>query len=206
MSRSRIGFTIASIALLGAPALARPERCGTPARPSRGVVVTTVWQPECRPARSTYADLVAQGWEQFECACYADAQRLFGRASRLRPSEAEANVGYALASAMCGDDRAAVWAMRDAFDCDPEGVRAPNSGAIDEALCDLRDRYTSRGTRHPSWRRAARDEAFMLGAVSYLMGDDREALRAVECAIERGDRSNAAYNLRDLLRRRPGCD
>lgn len=199
-----VGFTIASLALLGAPALGGHDRCGTPSRPVR-VVVSSAWAPDCRPARSTYAELVDAGWEQFECACYADAQRLFARASRLRPHEAEANVGYALASAMCGDDRAASWAMRDAFDRDPEGVRAPSGGAIDEALCELRERYGSRGGRFPSWRRAARDEAFLLAAVAYLQGDDREALRAVECAIERGDRSNAAYNLRDLVRR-SGCD
>lgn len=206
MSLRHVGFTIASVALLGAPSLGGHERCGTPTGPSRGVVVVTSWDPDCRPARSTYAALLEQGWDQFERGCFADAQRVFGRASRMRPHEAEANVGYALASAMCGDDRAASWAMRDAFDRDPEGVRAPRSGAIDDALCELRDRYTSRGDRHPSWRRAARDEAFLLASVLYLQGDDREALRAIECAIDRGDRSDAAYNLRELVRGRPGCD
>ncbi len=204
MSRLRVGLTLASLTALAAPAFAgAPFRCGTPA-PSRVVVVRT--HDDYRRPRSTYDRLMDEAWDQFERECYADAQRLFAKASRLRPQEGEANTGYALASAMCGDERAAAWAMRDAFDSDPRGVRAPRSRDIDETLCDLQRQYRSREERFPAGRRVARDEAFMLAAVSYLLDEDREARRAIECAIDLGDRSNAAYNLRDLLRPRSDCD
>ncbi len=206
MSLQRVGLTLASLTVLAAPTLGgAPFRCGTPAPgPTRVVVVRT--HDDFRRPRSTFDRLMHEAWDQFECECYADAQRLFAKASRMRPNEAEPNVGYALASALCGDDRAASWAMRDAFDADPRGVRAPRSESLDEALCELQRRYRSRDERFPSSRRGARDEAFMLAAVSYLLEDDREARRAIECAIDLGDRSNAAYNLRDRLRPRSDCD
>lgn len=170
------------------------ERVVRVERPARVVEVVRV-----RHAESG----IGRAWDRFAEGCYLDALRLFQDVAADSPCEGEARVGYALAAALRDDERSAVWSMRRAFEVDPRGAVAPCDRPIADTIASLADRYERRAGR-PVGRRGADcaepDVHFMLAATAHLSGDREGARCAIERAIDMGDRSAAALNLREQIR------
>ncbi len=161
-------------------------------RPARVVEVVRVRHAETGLGRA---------WDRFAEGCYLDALRLFQGVAADRPDEGEAMVGYALAAALRDDERSAVWSMRRAFEEDSRGAVAPCDRDIAGAIAGLADRYERRTERGVGRRASADpDELFMLAATAHLSGDRETARRAIERAIDKGDRSASALNLRERVR------
>lgn len=145
---------------------------------------------------SSYSDVpYAQGWEDLASGAARSAFRYFSKHASRQLDDGLPKIGYALASAMLGDDRRAVWAMRRAFIVDPYSA---GSIRFDERLLRridrLAERYAQRADAAPD-----PDADFMLAALSFLIEDDQLAAIAIDNAIARGDSSEAAANLKAMI-------
>ncbi|RMH23688.1 MAG: hypothetical protein D6693_11015 [Planctomycetota bacterium] len=137
----------------------------------------------------------ADGWTDLALGHERSAFRYFSRAAARAADDGAPKVGYAIAAAMLGDHRRAAWAMRRALTTDPYSLSALR---LDERLLGRLDRLAE------SYADAADgahnyDADFMLAALSELLGDHALARIAIDTAIERGDRSDAARILRDMI-------
>lgn len=136
------------------------------------------------------------GWDDLARGKEARALKYFTNRASHNPRDGGAKIGYALASALLGDDHRAVWAMRRAFRIDPYSVK---SIPAHEALHDRLERLAHHYKRLANRRRNPADAEFMLAAVSFLTRDYATAQRAIHNAIKHGDRSSSAAALKDLI-------
>jgi len=120
------------------------------------------------------------------------ALQAFATVAQADPRNGVPKVGYALAAALSGDAGRAVWAMRRAFRIDPDGLRYVEIDAdLSARVQDLLAQY---GESH-----ATADEAFMAGALHFLLGDGPASGAAVKAAIDRGDESESTRQLQRLV-------
>ena len=137
-----------------------------------------------------------KGWSLLAQGEARRAKNVFVNQASSHPEAGQPKVGYALSSAMLGDLDRGVWAMRRALRTDPKSLHYLT---VDEALqpyiLDVVDRYEERfngSGRNP-------DNAFMISALRYLLDDTDAARSAIGQAIDNGDDSTSAANLRGLL-------
>ncbi len=137
-----------------------------------------------------------KGWSLLAQGKARRAKSVFVNQASSHPEASQPKVGYALSSAMLGDLDRGVWAMRRALRTDPKSLHYLT---VDEALqpyvLDVVDRYEERlngSGRNP-------DNAFMISALRYLLDDTDAARSAIGQAIDHGDDSTSAANLRGLL-------
>ena len=124
------------------------------------------------------------------------AKERFSRLLRKSPRSGLPRVGLSLSAAIGGDYDKAAHEMRYAFVQDPAGAGdLPSRPRLQERLGFLVDYYRGNVTRD----RNDVDSAFMLAALSYLLNDSQSALTAIRDAIEHGDDSTSAQNLKKLL-------
>ena len=137
-----------------------------------------------------------KGWSLLAQGKARRAKSVFVNQASSHPEASHPKVGYALSSAMLGDLDRGTWAMRRALRTDPKSLHYLT---VDEALqpysLDVVDRYEERfngSGRNP-------DNAFMISALRYLLDDTDAARSAIDRAIDNGDDSTSAANLRGLL-------
>ena len=135
------------------------------------------------------------GWKLLGKGQTAEALRVFSEQAPQYPQHGIPKVGYGLASAELGGLGWGVWAMRRAFRMDPESVHyVPVTEQLRPRIPALIERYKYMD----SATGGAGDSIFMVGALYYLLDDLPAARSAAEQAIENGDRSPSAANLRQL--------
>jgi len=96
-----------------------------------------------RPSIEHTAESAQVGWRWFEDGRYDRALRAFGAAAVARPRQGEPKLGYALASAMRGDDDRAAYAMRRVLRFEP-GVLDRPAPVPEPVLQKLIERYEYR--------------------------------------------------------------
>lgn len=125
----------------------------------------------------------------------AEAHRVFASIAERRLQDAEPRIGYALAAALRRDDGGAAWAMRRAFEFDPNNAALPNDYQVRMVALGVLERFEDRAARF----RGDVDALFTVAALRYVMGDYAGALDALDEAAEKGDRAASSDNLRELL-------
>ena len=125
-----------------------------------------------------------------------NALSIFSSQSQSHPQAGLPKAGFALAAATSGDLDRGVWAMRRAFQYDPNSLhQLTKDSRLYATFDDLIARYEyplQHEGRH-------QDEAFMVAALQYLKGDYTAARQAAELAQKDGDNSNSFKNLQHLL-------
>ncbi len=136
------------------------------------------------------------GWKHLANGKIERAKERFSRLLRKSPKSGLPRVGLSLSAAIGGDYEKAAHEMRLAFVQDPEGAGdLPSRRGLNEKLGGLVDHYRGIVNRD----RNDVDSAFMLAALSYLLNDSQSALTAIRDAIDHGDDSTSAQNLKKLL-------
>lgn len=139
-----------------------------------------------------------QGWDLLGRGEAGRALRVFSALAEASPDKALPKVGYALASALGGDDRQAVWAMRRAFARDADALHYfPQDARLAEVVRRVEDHYLRRVERDP----ADVDAHFMIGALAFLRHDMERALVGVAHAEDHRDRSQSVRELRRVVER-----
>jgi hypothetical protein len=137
------------------------------------------------------------GWQALAEGRDQEALLVFRSLSEDAPYHALPKVGYAIAAAALGDTHQSIWAMRRAFQTDPDSVRdAPLDDALRERLRGLAQELEPK----PSYDYGTSDDYFLLAAIHYLSDDLSEASRAIERAVQKADVSASTHNLRRLIR------
>jgi tetratricopeptide (TPR) repeat protein len=116
------------------------------------------------------------------------------------PSLGLPRIGYAITAARYGDLSTGVRAMREALHYDPDAIHfVPRNDLIDAKIDNVLDRYQS-------WYERAENQAnpaFMIACLELIRGRTSKAVAMLDKALQAGDDSVAAQNLRDLLDRPP---
>lgn len=124
-----------------------------------------------------------------------DALRHFSRMARLRPTEGEPRIGYALSVAGLGDLRRGARAMRRALRTDPTLLDLTIDGRLRSRIHSLTAGYLTRLENN----QADRDAAFMLAVLYGLIGDTESARYAMGLLESAGDQTPSAMELRRLI-------
>ena len=104
--------------------------------------------------------------------------------------------GYAIAAASSGDLDKGVWAMRRAFNVDPDSLhQLSGDKRLHDSIHELLPRYEYSLKHHGRHK----DEAFMVAALNYLDGNHAAARQAAKRAAKDRDRSQSLKNLERLL-------
>ncbi len=137
-----------------------------------------------------------RGWQLLAVGRGRDARFYFGDQARLNPTDGVPKLGYALASAVSGDFVRAEWAMRRAFQVDPESLHYVEfDESVKVGMGQLVERYKARMNANGS----NAGDAFMLAALNFLSHDHRPATTYIDLAIGEGDTSTSAANLKQQL-------
>jgi hypothetical protein len=140
--------------------------------------------------------IYSKGWSHLASGRAEAALTEFANQASHNPGAGVPKIGYALASAMRHNDSRAVWAMRRALRHDPRALnRVPSSQKLDYRIGELIDRYRHRSGAE--YQRA--DDAFMTAALAYLHGDHELARKAVDHAVESGDREASTLELDRMI-------
>lgn len=120
----------------------------------------------------------------------------FGSEAQAYPNAGLPKAGVALALATSGKLDKGVWAMRRAFQYDPDSLhQITKDSRLQYTFDNLIAKY-----EYPLQHRGRhQDEAFMVAALNYLKGDYAAAEQAAAIAAKDGDRSTSFKNLRHLL-------
>ncbi|TVQ29995.1 MAG: hypothetical protein EA376_14180 [Phycisphaeraceae bacterium] len=176
--------------------VAAPAPTRTVVQRSPSVVVVDQRAASASSSGRAAAQSLQRGWELLGADRPDAALRQFGALASENLQDGLPKVGYSLAAAMRGDDRSASWAMRRAFEFDPERIMyTPVDRMLRQRIENLSHRYYELVDRRPNDAEAH----FMLASMHYLLGNDDSARRAIENAIRLGDESVGASNLRNLL-------
>jgi len=137
-----------------------------------------------------------RGWQLLAAGRGEDARYYFGDQARLNPTDGVPKLGYALAAAVSGDFVRAEWAMRRAFNVDPASLHyvefdEPVKAGMDQLVVNYQSRMNASGTNA--------GDAFMLAALNFLGHDHRPATEYIDLAIDAGDNSASAANLKKQL-------
>jgi hypothetical protein len=138
----------------------------------------------------------SRAWSLLERGDARAARRDFAVLALRTPEDTTPRVGFALASAMLGENETAIWSMRRAFEIDAAAVAdLAVDGALARRLQSLIARYEAIA-REPG---SGTEAIFMAAALHLLSGADERAASAITEAIEKGDREPATLALRDLI-------
>ena len=141
-----------------------------------------------------------KGWSLLAKGRTKRAKNVFFSQAASNPKAGQPKVGYALSAALLGDLDRGVWAMRRALSSDTDSLHYVDvNEALRPQLYELVHDYQERSDR------SARDPdaAFMASALYYLLDDNDAARVAISQAVDSGDDSASAANLRRLLDRDP---
>ena len=149
---------------------------------------------------SVYAEEVSElleesGWTPLADGRTSEAHERFGELAERNPHLPLPRLGHALSSASLGDLEAGVVSMRQALRIDDGSFAA---APVDELL---RERLGALVDRYPVGAGEEGDD-FMRAALHYLRDEPEAAEVAVDLAIERGDRSESARRLKQLITER----
>lgn len=136
------------------------------------------------------------GWALLADGRYAPALQTFASDAMSQPTKATPKVGYALAAAGLGDLSRGVWAMRRALRIDPDAV---HSVTIDEPLRPRLQHLVNQYQQLLDRTGDNRETVFMLASLHYLLRDTASARISIELAIQEGDSTSGAANLRRLI-------
>jgi len=140
--------------------------------------------------------LHSRAWGLFSQGKSRAALDVFASEAENHPRSGIPKTGYALATASLGDLNRGVWAMRRAFRIDPHALTYLN---LDKPVLVLVDTLIEK-YRYPLGHKDKRpDEAFMVGALSYIRHDYSAANLAIARAVADGDNSASLTNLRRLV-------
>lgn len=135
------------------------------------------------------------GWSYLADGQYSTALGAFAREAEGNPRHGVPKVGYALSAAAAGDYSRGVWAMRRAWQFDPQGVEYLALDARGQAVVrELADRYQQRFKEH-----ADADSAFMVAALRYITQEKDTARAYLQEPAASADHSVSADNLRRKL-------
>ncbi len=138
----------------------------------------------------------SHGWALLSSGQYREALGKFASEVSSHPTKGVPKVGFALASARMGDLSGGIWAMRRALRHDPKALHYI---VVDEPLRPQLQQLVKRYATPAQSPARADGEAFMLGALYYLLGDLEHAREAIHRAIESGDDSPSNRNLKRLI-------
>ncbi|MBI2509683.1 MAG: hypothetical protein HYV99_06905, partial [Betaproteobacteria bacterium] len=125
----------------------------------------------------------------------------FAVEAESNPTRGVPKVGYALAAAAGGDLGRGVWAMRRALRINPRSVEYI---VIDDRLRPQVEQLASRYQQDLESAGPDPGSAFMLASLRYLLSDTEAARNSIEQALQGGDRSDSARNLKQLIDQRAG--
>ena len=135
------------------------------------------------------------GWDALADGRPRTAFRYFSRQASRNLDDGLPKLGYALASAMLGDHQRAAWAMRRAFNSDPYSLTSLRFDKTLLARIDhLAEKYAEKADDITD-----PNADFMLAALSFLIEDNQLASIAINAAIDHGDTSDAAQNLKQMI-------
>jgi len=137
------------------------------------------------------------GWNALAEGNYRRALSRFADGAMADRSDSVVRVGYALASALSGDDQRAVWAMRRAMRIDAPGAHyAPIDQSLHKPILALIDRYRHQGEEYPE----NTDGWFMAAALAYVLHDEQGAAELIGHAREAGDTDTSTTSLEAAIR------
>jgi len=147
------------------------------------------------PVYGTDPGVNGRGWSLLAEGHDESALTYFATAAQSHPRNSIPKVGYALSAAGSGNLSRGIWAMRRAARIDPEGMR----------YLQLSDAHAGR-VRHLLGQYQSRiedshyaDDAFMVAALKYLLGELNGANAALTLATQYGDTSASTRNLAHLI-------
>lgn len=136
-------------------------------------------------------------WRHLKSGDSALAYVSFKRLAPELGNNGAAMVGYSLAAALQNNNHVAGYAMRQAFDNDPEGA---SSVVLDD---NLRESVRQLALRYRTMARQYGDRyadaLFMQAALGSLLDDRETAQQAIQKVISNGDRSDSAHNILQSL-------
>jgi len=136
----------------------------------------------------------SSAWETLNQGQYNEALRVFAQQAQSNPRLGVPKAGYALATASVGDLDRGVWAMRRAFQIDPDSLHYLQLGEQGHKVIDnLIDQYSSKEND------ADVGQAFMVSALYYLKHDYAAAKQSIASAQQFGDTSSSYMNLQRLI-------
>lgn len=137
-----------------------------------------------------------QAWTYLENGAYQDALTAFGALATANPEDGAHKAGFGLAAALAGDKITAAYALRRAFETDPEGVGSVSlSPPLREKVQTLAAAYSQTMRKDPR----NLNVRFLFAAVSHLAQDDAAARTCLASATPVADDSPSAANLRRML-------
>ncbi len=124
---------------------------------------------------------------------YSEALSIFAKEAQSNPNSGIPKVGYALATAIGGDLERGIWAMRRAFQIDPDSLHYLQLDKNGHLLIDnLIGQYSSQKNRTD-------DQTFMLSALHYLKHDYAVAKKSIVNVNKYGNKSSSSTNLERLI-------
>ncbi len=138
----------------------------------------------------------SRAWVVLSQGQASSALTIFAKEAKSNPKSGIPKVGYALAAASSGDLNTGVWAMRRAFQIDPDSLHYLH---LDKASLDVINNIIEQYQYSLKQEDKLSNEAFMVSALNYLKHDYIASNTAVEHAIENGDESTSVRNLQRLI-------
>jgi len=130
----------------------------------------------------------SSAWFMLENGKADEALLSFSDTAHFEPTNSHPKVGYALAAALTGDEKLAIWAMRKAFQIDTPALR--ELAITDELRKQIQLLLAFYQQAEPG-----NDSAFMTGALHFLIKEERNALSSANHAIGQGDHARSTLNL-----------
>lgn len=157
-----------------------------------GALPEAVSPPVTWEATPRQIEAVRKGWSLLAAGKAREAVTAFAIECELDPNYAPAKVGYAIASAVAGEEAAARWGMRRALAIRTDGLAyLPGLEGLTQQLTGLSQRLWSEMAARP----LSADDWFFVAAVEYLRHDLQSARRAAQEAQDLGDDSPSLRNL-----------
>ncbi|GJM04436.1 MAG: hypothetical protein DHS20C09_04270 [marine bacterium B5-7] len=147
-------------------------------------------------ADNKYSGSKSKAWDLLSQGQASSALTIFAKEAESNPKAGIPKVGYALAAASTGDLNTGVWAMRRAFQIDPDSLHYLH---LDKASLDVINNSIEQYQYSLEQEDKLSNEAFMVSALNYLKHDYVASNTAVEHAIENGDKSVSVRNLQRLI-------
>jgi tetratricopeptide (TPR) repeat protein len=142
------------------------------------------------------SNLSASAWTALGNSQFEDSEEQFENVIDAHPSLGAAKIGLAIALAEQGNLPRAVIELRRAAHYDPKSLDAvPNNRAVNDAIDHVIERYQN--TMAKSTNQA--DPNFAIAALQYIRGRKKMASDALNAAVQAGDTTAAATNLRNLI-------
>jgi hypothetical protein len=137
-----------------------------------------------------------QAWTYLENEAYQDALSAFGALAASNSEQGGHKVGFGLAAALAGDKITAAYALRRAFETDPQGAAsAPLSPVLRDKMRNLAASYSETLRKDPD----NLNVRFLFASVSHLAQDHATARTCLAQAVSGGDKSASTANLQKIV-------